>query len=252
MRVHYFHESENPNHYALAALGVDGPVWADLSDRFGRWRTALRVRHRLPLAREPRARDLLAGGSGWRPFANPARRLTLEQGALAFLDGLRAIEDASRSLGGIRAASVCLPKRYGQDCRRSALVTLLEQLHAPAARDGRHDCLIFDQGWKGLATRVCDQVAAPDPVPHRHRAPGDGAAVYTDCAAPFVGAPHFRKYGEDRLLLAANLVAHARLLQEEEPTPEALSLGLYRSYDVLDHAVGGRVWPRQTVDGGLT
>ena len=97
-----------------------------------------------------------------------------------------------------------------------------------------------------MATMVCDQVAAPYPVPHRHQAPGDGAAVYIDCAAPFVGAPYFRKYGEDRLLLAANLVAHARLLQEGKPSPEAASLGLHRSYDVLDHAVGGRVWPRQT------
>ena len=224
MRIHYIHESENPDHYALAALGVDGPVWADLSDRFGRWRTALRVRHRITPAREPRARDLLAGGSWWRPFANPARRLTLEQGAAAFLDGLRAIEDAARVLGGIRAASVCLPKRYGKNHRRAALVTLLGQLHAAADRDGRHDCLIFDQGWKGIATRVCHQVADT----------------------------YFRKYGEDRLLLAANLVAHARLLQEGKPSPEAASLGLHRSHDILDHAVGGRVWPRQTVDGGLT
>ena len=246
MRVYYFHESENRDHYALAALGVDAPVLPDLWDRFGRWRAALRGQHSIPLGQEPRARELLAGGRGRRPFANPARRLTLEQGAAAFLDGLRAIEDASRNLGGIQAMTACLPKRYGQDCRRAALGILLEQLHASAARDGRHDCLIFDQGWKGMATRVCDQVAAPGPVPHRHQGPGDGAAVYIDCAAPFVGAPHFRKYGEDRLLLAANLVAHARLLQEGKPSPEAASLGLHRSFDILDHALGGRVWPRQT------
>lgn len=246
MRVYYFHESENPNHYALAALGVDVPVLPDLWDRFGRWRAALRVQHRIRLGQEPRARDLLAGDRGWARFGNPARRLTLEQGASAFLDGLRAIEDASRNLGGIQATSVCLPKKNAKNHRRAALSVLLEQLHAWADTDGCHRHLCFDARWKGVATRVCGGYASPGPVQHRHHATDGGGTTTVDCAAPLVADPYFRKYWEDRLLLATNLIAHARLLQEGKPSPEAASLGLHRSFDILDHAVGGRVWPRQT------
>ncbi|MDE2842717.1 MAG: hypothetical protein OXN21_04965 [Chloroflexota bacterium] len=240
MQLCYVHESENHGHYSLAALGVAAAVWPDLSARFGRWRTGLRARYGIPLSREPRARDLLAGGRGPGRFVNPARRLTPEQGTMAFLDGLRVIEDAARDLGGIEVASVCLSRRNAKDHRRTTLNILLEQLHAAATLDQCHRYLLFDEKRRGLATGACDEFAAPDPVPHRHAVTDDGAETIVDCAYPLIGNPYFRKYGEDGLLLAANLVAHVRLLREEEPDPEKLSLGIHRSFDILDHAVGGR------------
>lgn len=246
MKVCYVHESENHDHHALVALVVEAEVWPDLSARFGRWRTALRRRHRIPLSRELQARDLLAGGKGLGRLVNPVRRITLEPGAMAFLDGLRVIEAAARELGGIRAVSVYLSKRNAKDHRRAALDILLEQLHAAAGRDQRHRYLVFDEKRRGMAARACDEFPAPGPVPHQHTVMGGGAATDVDCAHPFIADPYFRKYGEDGLLLAANLVAHARLLREEEPSPETLSLGLHRSFDILDHAVGGRARARRS------
>ena len=185
-------------------------------------------------------------------FAHPARRITLEQGAQVFLDGLRVIEDAAHSLGGIQAATVCLPRKDVKDHRRAALNILLEQLHASAEVDESHRFPIFDAKRRRLAIRVRDEFPAPEPVPHRHRVVGNGEAADIDCAFPFIGDLHFRKYGEDGLLLATNLVAHARLLREEQPVPEALSLELHRSLYILDHAVGGRVRARRTGEAAWT
>ena len=240
MQPCYVHESENHDHHALAALGVEAAACPGLSARFGRWRTALWVCHPIPLIQEPQARDLLAGGRGLGRLVNPARRITLEEGAMAFLDGLRVIEAAARELGGIKVVSVCLSKRNVKNHRRAALDILLKQLHDVAGVDERHRYPVFDKRRRGLATRACDEFPAPVPVPHQHTVMDDGAANAVDCAYPFIAGPYFRKYGEDGLLLAANLVAHARLLREEQPDPETLSLGLHRSFDILDHAVGGR------------
>ena len=110
MRIYYIDESEGPRYYVRSALGVDAERWNGLHGRIQDWRTALAGDYSVPTSRELHACDLLAGRGKLARIDNTGRRLTPEQGAEIFMDGLRIIENAAHSLGGIEVVNVCLRK----------------------------------------------------------------------------------------------------------------------------------------------
>ena len=56
-----------------------------------------------------------------------------------------------------------------------------------------------------------------------------------------VGGPAFRSSHADCLLQMADLIAHALLTQEEEPSPRVERQGIARAFGILDRALNRRV-----------
>ena len=52
-----------------------------------------------------------------------------------------------------------------------------------------------------------------------------------------IGGPAFRSSDSDHLLQMADLIAHALLKQEEEPSPRVARLGIDRAFGILDRAL---------------
>ena len=55
-----------------------------------------------------------------------------------------------------------------------------------------------------------------------------------------IGGPAFRSSHSDHLLQMADLIAHALLKQEEEPSPRVKRLGIGRAFGILDRALNRR------------
>ena len=201
MRYYYIDEAEGSTHHVLSAVGVDNVSWFPMLDAFQSWLKVLEAEHDVPAGRRLSARDLV-GGRGW-------------QGAQAFKGGLRVIEDAARNLGGIRVIGVCVEQDGGKDCRRLSLDRMLGRIHAAGA--GSPTCLIFDQAREEQVNRLYRQL-----LEH-----GENSGILA--GDPTNLGATFRDTRCDPLVLAANLVAHALLLQEED-------LGLHRAYGILKHA----------------
>ena len=106
MRIYYIDKSEGPRYYVRSALGVNAERWNGLHGRIQDWRTALAGDYSVPTSRELHTCDLLAGRGKLARIDNTGRRLTPEQGAEIFMDGLRIIENAAHSLGGIEVVNV--------------------------------------------------------------------------------------------------------------------------------------------------
>lgn len=218
MRYFYIDEAEGPNRYVLTAVAVDNASWLPLLDAFHSWLKHLEAEHHVPAGRKLSARDLVAGKRRPGCFVNSARRLTPEQGASAFRDGLRVIEDAARDLGGVQVINVCVEKDGEQDYRRLSLDRMLGRIHAWASGAGRQTLLIFNQARQRKITALYRQV-----LEHGE----NGGLVAAD---PTNLGPSFRNFRSDGLVLAPSLVAHALLLQEDD-------LGLHRAYGILHHAL---------------
>ena len=52
-----------------------------------------------------------------------------------------------------------------------------------------------------------------------------------------IGGPAFRSSRSDYLLQMANLIAHALLKQEEQPSPRVEEFGIRRCFSILDPAL---------------
>ncbi len=55
-----------------------------------------------------------------------------------------------------------------------------------------------------------------------------------------IGGPAFRSSHPDHLLQMTDLIAHALLKQEEEPSPRVKRLGIDRAFEILDRALNRR------------
>ena len=93
-----------------SALGVDAERWNDLARRVHDWRLDLQERYAVPTDRELHACDLLAGRGKLARRDGADHRLAPQQGAEVFTGGLRVVEDAARSFGGVEVVNVCLRK----------------------------------------------------------------------------------------------------------------------------------------------
>ena len=170
MRLYYIDESEGPRYYVRSALGVDAERWNDLARRVHDWRLDLQDRYAVPTDRELHACDLLAGRGKLARFDGADHRLSPEQGAEVFLGGLRVVEDAARSIGGVEVVNVCLRKPDVKGYERVSLDRLLNRINTSVASANRHAFLIFDEGREEMIARLYRRLRSRNPVPSRYEA----------------------------------------------------------------------------------
>ena len=174
MRLYYIDESEGPSYYVRSALGVDAERWNDLFSRVRDWRLELRDCYAVPTDRELHACDLLAGRGKLARQGNADRRLSPKQGAEIFTEGLRVVEDAARSIGGVEVVNVCLHKPDVMGYERVSLDRLLNRINSSVASANRHAFLIFDEGREEIVSRLYRRLRSRNPVPSRYEAWEDG------------------------------------------------------------------------------
>ena len=240
MRLYYIDESEGPRYYVRTALGVDAERWNDLHRRVRDWRLELCGRYAVPTSRELHACDLLAGRGKLVRQGNTGRRLAPEQGAESFMDGLRIIENAARTIGGVEIVNVCLRKPDVKGYEQVSLNRLLNRINTSVAADGRYAHLIFDEGGERMIRRLYGRLRSRNPVPSRYEVWEDGEATKDIPIERIIGGPAFRSSHSDYLLQLADLIAHALLKQQEEPSPRVERLGIDRAFGTLDHALNRR------------
>ena len=240
MRLYYIDESEGPRYYVRTALGVDAERWNDLSQDIHAWRLELQDRCAVPTDRELHACDLLAGRGKLAREGNADRRLTPEQGAEVFTEGLRRIEDAARSIGGVEVINVCLRKSDVRGYERVSLDRLLNRINTSVTAAGRHAFLIFDEGKEEMVARLYHRLRGRNPVPSRYDVWEDGEPTRNIPIEKVIGGPAFRSSHSDYLLQMADLIAHALLKQEEEPVPRVQRLGIGQAFGILDRALNRR------------
>ena len=230
MRLYYIDESEGPSNYVRSALGVDAERWNDLFSRVRDWRLELRDRYGVPTDRELHACDLLAGRGKLARQGNADRRLSPKQGAEIFTEGLR----------GVEVVNVCLHKPDVMGYERVSLDRLLNRINSSVASANRHAFLIFDEGREEMVSRLYRRLRSRNPVPSRYDAWEDGGRTKDIPIERVIGGPAFRSSHSDHLLQMADLIAHALLKQEEEPSPRMERLGIARAFRTLDQALNRR------------
>ena len=240
MRLYYIDESEGPRYYVRTALGVDAERWNALHQRVLDWRLELRDRYAVPVDRELHACDLLAGRGKLAHDGNTDRRLAPEQGVEIFTGGLRVIEDVARTIGGVEVVNVCLRKPDVRGYERASLDRLLNRINTSVAAANRHAFLIFDEGREEMVTRLYSRLRSRNPVPSRYEVWEDGERTRDIPIENVIGGPAFRSSHADCLLQMADLIAHALLKQEEQPSPRVERQGIARAFGILDRALNRR------------
>ena len=233
MRIYYIDEVEGPTCYVRSALGVDAERWNSVHGSVEDWRCAMAGDYNVPTNRKLGACDLLARrGLGVR-IDNTGRRLTPEQGAEIFMDGLRIIESSASPRGGIDVINVCLRKADVKDYEKISLDRLLNRINASVRTDRRYAHLIFDEDGEWMVGQLYDRLRKRNPVPSRYGAWEDGEATKDFPIERIIGGPSFRSPQDDDLLQMADLVAHALLKQEEEPSEREAELSLHLAFGIL-------------------
>ena len=240
MRIYYIDESEGPRYYVRTALGVDAERWNGLHGRILDWRTAMEADYHVPRGRELHACDLLAGRGKLARVGNEDRRLSPEQGAEIFMNGLRIIESAANHRAGIEVVNVCLRKADFKGYERVSLDRLLNRINSSVAAAGRYAHLIFDEGGEQMVRRLYGRLRSRNPVPSRYETWEDGSPTKDMPIERIIGGPSFRSSQDDDLLQMADLIAHALLKQEEEPSPRVKELSLHLAFGILDTALNRR------------
>ena len=240
MRIYYVAGSEGPRHYVRTALGVDAERWNELSDDIREWRVELRDRYGIPIQRELHACCLLAGRSRPVRSGNADRRLTPRQGADIFTAGLRRIEDAARNIGGVEVINVCLRKRDVRGYDRVSLDRLLNRVNTSVASADRHAFLVFDQGSEEMVSQLYRRLRGRNHVPSRYETWEGGERTKNIPLERIIGGPSFRDSASDHLFQLVDLIAHALLKQEEEPSPRVECQGVARTFGILDRALNRR------------
>ena len=240
MRLYYIDESEGPTCYVRSALGVDAERWNDLFADIQEWTRELQKRYGIPPDRELHACDLLAGRGMLARNGGTNERLAPSQGAEVFMDGLRRIEDAASSIGGVEGINVCIRKPDVKAYEQVSLDRLLNRINASVKAAGRHAFLIFDEGKERMITRAYRRLRIFNPVPSRYERWEEGERTRNIPVENVIGGPAFRSSDGDHLLQMADLIAHALLKQEEEPVSRVENLGIGDAFSILDKALNRR------------
>ena len=241
MRLYYINQAEGRRRHVRSALGVDAEVWNDFFRNIHEWRLELRRRHGIPSERQLRASELLNGSVelGNRSCTDCWTR-TSGKGEEIFAEGLRRIEEAARTMGGIEVINVCLYKPDCQGYKRVGLNRLLNRINASAAMANRHAFLIFGPGEEGLVSRTYRRLKMFNPVPSRYELWEDGRPTRNMPIENVIGGPAFRSSRSDCLLQMAHLIAYALLMQEEEPSLWVPRVGADHPFGILDRALNRR------------
>ena len=189
MRLYYIDESEGPRYYVRTALGVDAERWNELHARVRDWRTEMQDSYAVPADRELHACDLLAGRGKLARIDGADRRLSPRHGAEIFTGGLRVIEDAARTIGGVETVNVCLRKPDVRGYERASLDRLLNRINTSVASANRHAFLIFDEGREEMVARLYRRLRSRNPVPSRYEAWEDGERTKDIPIERVIGGP---------------------------------------------------------------
>ena len=133
--------------------------------------------------------------------------------------------------------NVCLRKADVKGYERVSLDRLLNRINTSVAAKGRHAFLIFDEGNERMITRAYRRLRIFNPVPSRYERWEEGDRTRNIPVDNVIGGPSFRSSDSDHLLQMADLIAHALLKQEEEPTPRTSDLGVHLAFGILDRAL---------------
>ena len=174
--------------------------------------------------------DLLAGRGMLARNGNSNEGLAPSQEAEVFRDGLRRIEDAASNIGGVEVINVCLRKQDVKAYEQVSLDRLLNRINASVKAAGRHAFLIFDEGKERMITRAYRRLRIFNPVPSRYERWEEGERTRNIPVENVIGGPAFRSSDSDQLLQIADLISHALLKQEEEPSPRVETFGLGKAF----------------------
>ncbi len=241
MRLYYINEAVGPRRHVRSALGVDAEVWNDFFRNIHEWRLELRHRYGIPCEWQLRASELLNGSVelGNRSCTDSWTR-TSGKGEEIFAEGLRRIEEAARTMGGIEVINVCLYKPDRQGYKRVGLDRLLNRINASVAMANRHAFLIFRPGEESLVSRTYMRLKMFNPVPSRYELWEDGRPTRNMPIENVIGGPAFRSSRSDCLLQMAHLIAYALLMQEEEPSLWVPGMSAGHPFGILDRALNRR------------
>ena len=220
------------------ALGVDGESWNQLFEVIHAWRVELQEQYGIPFARELHACDLLAGRGLLAKNGTNSERVSVEQGAQVFLEGLRRLEEAlQENLGGIEVINVCLHKPESRRYEQASLNRLLNRINTSVASANRHAFLIFDEGKEEMIARLYGRLKVRNHAPSRYDFWEDGEKTRNIPIEQVIGGPAFRNSKYDYLLQMANFIAHALLKQEETPVSRVEDHGIDEAFSILDKAL---------------
>ena len=213
---------------------MDAERWNDLFRRVQDWRQEIEQSYAVPADRELHACDLLGRRGKLARSGGADHRLSPQQGAEVFTGGLRVIEEAARSAGGVEIVNVCLRKPDVKGYERVSLDRLLNRINTSVVAADRHAFLIFDEGREEMVARLYRRLRSRNPVPSRYEVWENGERTRDIPIENVIGGPTFRSSHSDWLLQMADLIAHALLKQEEEPSPRVERLGIDQAFGILD------------------
>ena len=224
MRIYYIDESEGPRRPLRPGRGRRAV------ERPQRPRPRLAAQAGTTLRRPTgpgasRLRTCWRAGGKLARVGNADRRLSPGHGAEIFVGGLQLVEDAARTIGGVEVVNVCLHKPDARGHERASLDRLLNRINTSVASANRHAFLIFDEGREEMVARLYRRLRSRNPVPSRYEAWEDGERTKDIPIERVIGGPAFRSSHSDHLLQMADLIAHALLKQEEEPSPRVKAPG---------------------------
>ena len=91
-----------------------------------------------------------------------------------------------------------------------------------------------------MIRRLYGRLRSRNPVPSRYETWEDGEATKDIPIERIIGGPSFRSSHDDDLLQMADLIAHALLKQEEEPSQRVKGQSLHLAFGILDSALNRR------------
>ena len=220
---------------------MDAERWNELHARVRDWRLKLEERYAVPPDRELHACDLLAGRGKLARIGGSDRRLSRRSTGPRYSPaGCNSSRTPPGPSAAWRSSNVCLRKPDARSHERASLDRLLNRINTSVASANRHAFLIFDEGREDMVARLYRRLRSRNPVPSRYEAWEDGERVKDIPIERVIGGPAFRSSDSDHMLQMADLIAHALLKQEEEPSPRVARLGIDRAFRILDRALNRR------------
>ncbi len=237
MRLYYIAEAEGRRRHVRSALGVNAKRWNDFFREVRDWRLGLRDRYGIATTFEVHALRLLAPRQSPGDHGVGSVCTSLEVGADILRSGLRLIESAAHSGGGVEVINVCLPRQDSGRHEEASLGRLLTRINTSATAAGAHAFLVFDEVREEPITRLYRRLRVHNPIPSRYESWDDGSPTRNIPIDRVIGGPAFRSAEDDHLLQLAGFVAHALLLQEEGPSAGTENFDVGATFAILDRAL---------------